>query len=240
MELSEVKKQLIAMQDLKNAEFSQKLSPDTKKKILGIRIPLLRNYAKDIVKMEDWQSFLNEAFMKKQKEEYMEEVMVQGFVLGYSPLPIEEKIAYIEKLIPKIDGWQICDTFIPTLKIKKKELNQVWNFILPYAKSKKEFEIRFAVIMMLDYFIVDEYVDEVIQIIDGIQTDKYYAQMGMAWCLAEIGIKFHEKAMTYLKGKNHLDNVTYNKALQKMIESYRVSEKEKNTLRKMKKTGCIC
>ncbi len=235
MNLLEIKNKLISMQDKENAEFSKKLSPDTKKKVLGIRIPILRNYAKEFVKTEDWQAFLKEALNKKHKEEYMEEVMLQGFVLGYSPLPLEDKLSYVEKLIPKIDGWQICDTFIPTLKIKKKDLPRVWDFINPYAKSKKEFEIRFAVIMMLDYFIIEEYVDEVIKTIDSIQTDKYYAQMGMAWCLAEIGIKFHEKAMKYLKSKNHLDDFTYNKALQKMIESYRINEKEKEILRKMKK-----
>ena len=162
MNLLEIKNTLISMQDIKNAEFSKKLSPDTKKKVLGIRIPILRNYAKEFVKTEDWQAFLSDAFHKKYKEEYMEEVMLQGFVLGYAPFPLKEKLKFIEKFILKIDGWQICDTFIPTLKIKKKDLPRVWEFINPYAKSKKEFEIRFAVIMMLDYFIVEEYVDEVI------------------------------------------------------------------------------
>ena len=127
-----------------------------------------------------------------------------------------------------------CKTVIPTLKVKEKDLDLVWKFIIPYTKSKEEFEIRFAVIMMLDYFINDEYVDKVIETIDKIKTDKYYAQMAMAWTLAEIGIKYNNKAMKYLKAKNNLDKFTYNKTLQKMIESYRVSDDNKKLLKEMK------
>ena len=89
--------------------------------------------------------------------------------------------------------------------------------------------------MMLDYFIIDEYIDEVIKILDSIKSDKYYAQMAIAWTMAEIGIKYNDKAMRYLKNKNNLDDFTYNKTLQKMIESYRIKEVQKEELRKMKR-----
>ena len=106
---------------------------------------------------------------------------------------------------------------------------------MPYAKSNKEFEIRFSVISMLDYFLIDEYVDEVIKILDSINNDGYYTKMGVAWTLAEIGIKYNSKLMDYLRGKNNLDKFTYNKTLQKMIESYRITAEEKEVLKLMKK-----
>lgn len=89
--------------------------------------------------------------------------------------------------------------------------------------------------MMLDYYIIDDYVDDVIKILDAVKTEKYYARMAIAWCLAEIGVKYNEKAILYLKNKNNLDDFTYNKTLQKMIESYRISIDQKEILRKMKR-----
>ena len=102
-------------------------------------------------------------------------------------------------------------------------------------KSEKEFEVRFAVITMLDNYITDDYVDSVISEIDKNTNTQYYAEMGIAWTLAEIGVKYNDKAMRYLKGNNHLDNFTFNKTLQKMRESYRVPKKIKEELKDMKR-----
>ena len=196
-------------------------------------IPNLKSFAKKFVKENDGKTYLDEAL--KGKDKYFEEVLFQGLVIGYTKMKLEEKIEYIKLFIPKIDSWAITDTVIPTFKFKEKELVQVWKFILPYTKSEKEFEVRFAVIVMLDYFIVPQYVGKVIKTLDGIKNDAYYAEMAIAWTLAEIGIKFNDKLMTYLKGDNHLDKFTYNKTLQKMIESYRISEEQKAELRSMKR-----
>lgn len=229
-----VREELLKLKDEEYAKFNRKLCPDTLKKIIGIRIPNLKSFAKKFVKENDGKAYLDEAL--KGKDKYFEEVLFQGLVIGYyTKMKLEEKIEYIKLFIPKIDSWAITDTVIPTFKFKEKELVQVWKFILPYTKSEKEFEVRFAVIVMLDYFIVPQYVDKVIKTLDGIKNDAYYAEMAIAWTLAEIGIKFNDKLMTYLKGDNHLDKFTYNKTLQKMIESYRISEEQKAELRNMKR-----
>lgn len=232
--IDEIRKELLEYEDLEYAKFNRKLCPDTKKEIIGIRISTLRKIAKDFVKSKDAKKYLDEV-LNSDDDKYFEEVIFQGLIIGYSKIEIDEKLSYIEKFIPKIDSWAISDTFIPTLKIKEKDLEKVWNFILPYTKSKEEFEVRFAVIMMLDYYMNELYVDKVIKVIDSIRNDKYYAEMAMAWTIAEIGIKFQEKAIAYLKGENHLDKFTYNKSLQKMIESYRIEDEVKNMLRKMKR-----
>lgn len=229
-----IKMELFKYSDIEYGKFNKKLCPDTKKEILGIRIPILRKIAKEFVKSQEHVEYLEEV-LHVNNDKYFEEVILQGLIIGYAKVELEEKLSYINLFVPKIDSWLVSDTFIPTLKFKEKDLKEVWNFILPYTKSNEEFEVRFAVIMMLDYFINNEYVDRVIEIIDGIKNDKYYAQMAMAWTIAEIGIKFPDKVFAYLKGENNLDKFTYNKSLQKMIESYRVRDEEKDVLRKMKR-----
>ena len=199
--------------------------------MLGIRVPILRKLAKQILKENNhWDEFV-----KRDNTIYFEEVLLQGLIIAYSKKDLKEKEIYIKKFIPKIDSWAINDTFVPTLKIKDQDLEEYWNFILPYTKSEKEFEVRFAVTSMLDYFINDEYVDKVLEELDNIKHEGYYVKMGVAWTLAEIGIKYNNKALKYLRGKNNLDKFTFNKTLQKMIESYRIDSKQKELLRTMKR-----
>lgn len=226
-----IREKLKELSESEYAKFNKKLCPDTKKQVLGIRIPKLRALAKEILKEEGWKEFIEEADIN-----CFEETILKGLVIAYSKIDLKEKLILVKEFIPNMDSWAITDTFCPTLKIKPKELEEIWNFILPYTKSKKEFETRFSIIMMLDYYITEEYVDKVIKAIDEIENDAYYVQMAKAWVIAEIGIKFNEKAMRYLKGENKLDKFTYNKALQKMIESYRISDETKILLKNMRET----
>lgn len=228
--IEEIRNSLKELKDEKYKEFNKGLCPDTNKEMLGIRIPILRKLAQKIVKEGNW-----EEFVKNEDIIYFEEVLLQGLIIGYSKLELKEKFEYIKLFVPRIDSWAINDTFVPTLKIKEKDLKEYWDFILPYTKSNKEFEIRFAVISMLDYFIIDEYVDKVIDILNNINHDGYYVKMGVAWTLAEVGIKYNDKAMKFLKEENDLDKFTYNKTLQKMIESFRIEKNQKDILRKMKR-----
>lgn len=228
--MNSIKQELQNLIDSEYAKFNQKLCPDTKKKMLGIRVPLLRKLAQKIVKEYNWQEFLKQA-----DDNYFEEVLLQGLVIGYAKIPIDEKLEYIKWFVPKIDSWAISDTFCPTLKIKPQDLPKVWEFIQSYLNASQEFYVRFAVIMMLDYYITDEYVDNVIEKLDKISHEGYYVKMAVAWTVCEIGIKFNEKAMKYLKGENHLDKFTFNKALQKMRESYRIDPKQKEILKQMKR-----
>lgn len=228
--VKDIRNRLLELSDEKYGDFNKKLCPDNKREMLGIRVPVLRKFAKEIVKENNW-----EKFVKNDKVKYFEEVLLQGLIIGYSKITFKEKLEYIKIFVPRIDSWAISDTFVPTLKIKQKELEEYWKFILLYTKSKKEYEVRFSIISMLDYFVTEEYVDEVIKNLDRINHEGYYVKMGVAWTLAEIGIKFNNKAMKYLEGKNNLDKFTFNKTLQKMIESYRISDSQKDILRKMKR-----
>lgn len=224
-----IKEELEKNVDFKYKEFNRKLCPDTKRKMLGIRIPVLRKLAKKIIANNP------EEYLKDAPNDYLEEVLLEGLVIASLKVDIKAKLKRMETYIPKIDSWILTDTVCPTIKPKNNELKIVWDFINKYLKSQEEFEIRFAVIIMLNYYIIDEYVDKVIIALDSIQSDKYYAEMAIAWCLAEIGIKYNEKVMKYLRGDNNLSKFTFNKTLQKMRESYRISDEQKILLKKMKR-----
>lgn len=230
--MKKILQELIDLKDENYKEFNKKLCPDTKREMLGIRVPALRKLAQNIVKNEgyNWKEFV-----QNDNPQYFEEVLLQGLIIAYSKKELEEKMEYMKNIIPRIDSWAMTDTIIPTLKIKEKDLDKYWEFILTYINSDREFEVRYSVVSMLDYFIIDKYVDEVINILNNISHEGYYVKMAVAWTLAEIGIKYNNKAMIFLKDKNNLDKFTYNKTLQKMIESYRITDEQKSILRKMKR-----
>ena len=107
---------------------------------------------------------------------------------------------------------------------------------MKYKNSKKEFESRIVAVCLLSHYLNDEYIDRVIEVLNSLNTDDYYSQMGTAWAVATVMGKYPEKCLEYLKSKKcRLDKITYNKSLQKIRESFRVSEEIKaliNTMRK--------
>ena len=228
-----IKEELLKLQDEKYKEFNSSLCPDNNRKMIGIRVPILREFSKKLLKEYTLEEIVNNI-----DTEYFEEVMVRGFCIAYTKMEFKDKYRYIDDFIPLIDSWAITDSFVPSLKIKEKDLKSVLKYIQNYLKSDKEFYIRFAVIMYLDYFITDEFVDKVIEDLNNISHDGYYVKMGVAWCLCEIGIKYYNKFIYYMKSNdNKLDKFTYNKTIQKMIESYRVTNEQKDILRDMKRKG---
>lgn len=225
-----VKKDLKELVDLKYQEFHSNLCPGTDN-ILGIRVPVLRNYAKELSKQDSLDDLLHNI-----EDEYYEEIMLKGMLIGLAKnLEWKELENYIKKFVPKIDNWAICDVFCAGLKITKKYKKEMFSLLKGYLKSDKEFEVRFAVVMILDYYIETEYLEEDFQIFDKIKLDAYYVKMAVAWAISICFIKFYDKTLTYLKNNDKLDNWTYNKGIQKALESYRITEEQKEELRIWKK-----
>lgn len=223
----ELREKLFEVQDKEYQKFQSKLCPNINN-IIGVRIPILRKMAKQIAK-ENAEEFLNNT-----KIEFYEEKMLYGFVIGYMKENLSEKLKYLDKFVPMIDNWAICDCSINTFKFVQNNLEEIWNYLQKYVKSNKEYELRFVIIMLMDYYLVDNYIDKVLELYNQIKNDGYYVKMAVAWAIAEAYIKYPEKVMKVLR-ENNLDNFTYNKTLQKMIESYRIDKSVKDTLRKMKR-----
>lgn len=222
----EIRSKLFNLSEDEYRNFHSKLCPNTEN-ILGVRLPLLRNMAKDLAK-NNWEAYLNNPY-----NEYYEEIMIEGLTIGYIKTDINTRLKYIKRFIPKIDNWAICDSFCNNLKFTKKNLNEVWEFISTYLSSNKEFELRFAIVMMLHYYINEEYIDRVLHILNDINHEGYYVKMAVAWAISFAYIKFPHKTLVFLKN-NNLDSFTYNKSLQKIIESTRVSKEDKDSIRSMK------
>ena len=224
-----IKDKLFELAYQKYKEFHGGLCPGTEN-IIGVRVPVLRKYAQELFKEKDWKQTIEEI-----DNEYYEEIMLQGMLIGQVKNEnINIILKYVEKYVPKIDNWAICDVFCAGLKITKKYKKEMWSFIQKYLKSDKEFEIRFAVVMILDYYIDEEYLKEDFKIFDNIKHEGYYVKMAVAWAISICLIKYYEDTLEYLK-KSKIDNWTYNKAIQKAIESYRISDERKQELRKIKK-----
>lgn len=225
--MENIRKKLFELQDLEYQKFHSGLCPNVDN-IIGVRIPELRKIAKQIANEN------SKEFLENVKTDYYEEKMLYGLVIGYMKCSLEERLLYLDKFVPMIDNWAICDSCITTYKFTKKYKSEIWEYIQKYLKSEKEFEIRFGVIMLMDYYLTDEYIENILQIYNEIKYDGYYVKMAVAWAISTCYVKFPEETMKLLKD-NELDDFTYNKALQKMIESYRVDKETKNEIRKMKR-----
>ena len=242
-----IQERLYELADEEYRAFSQKLTPG-KTNILGVRLPVLRKLAEEIAK-EDWRAYLKEAMEDSiepqateqgneaeasKKETSMEEVLLQGMVIGKCKADIEEILCLTAAFIPKIDCWPVCDSFCTSLKITNNHRERVWEFLQPYLRSDKEYEIRFGVVMLLNYYILPEYAPSAFAHFDRIVHEGYYVKMAVAWAISIYFIKLPELALSYLRD-NQLDDFTYNKALQKITESYRVEQDTKEMIRGMKR-----
>lgn len=224
-----IKEVLLCHVDDKYKDFTSSLIPGARP-ILGVRIPELRKIAKEVAK-GDWQSFLKEA-----PEEFHEEVNVKGFVIGYAKTDLETLLPYIAEHIEKINDWSLCDGFCSNLKIAAKNREVFLEFLLPYAELDDEFKQRVVAVMLMNYYLDEEYIDQTLAVLDRLKNEKYYCKMAVAWAVATSWAKQRDKTYAYmLDGNNTLDDWTYNKAIQKMLESYRVSDEDKQMLKKMKR-----
>ena len=224
----EIKDYLRHNSDIKYQEFSKKINGDTHYPLLGVKTPLLRSYAKILYK----QYSLND-LIAIIDEEYYEEIMLKGILIGLYPLTSEELIKYIKYYVPKIDNWALCDTFCSGLKRVKKYYKEIFGLLKHFLKSKSEFTVRFSLVMLLNYYLHDEYLLEIEEIIVNVKLDKYYVKMANAWLISYYIIKYYERALLFLK-KENVDKWTLNKAISKCCDSYRLNEYQKEELRKVK------
>lgn len=210
----------------KFAAFQRRLIPG--EKILGVRIPALRAIAKRIAG-GDWRRFLSEA-----QDGTMEEVMVQGLVIGSAKMDYGEALERAASFVPKIKSWASCDICGSSFKFLKKDPESSWRFLTRYLQSENEFAVRFAVTLLMEFYMTEESVGRLFPVFDSVRHKGYYVKMAVAWAVSNCFIHYPDKTMPYLRS-NRLDDWTFNKALQKITESYRVDDGAKQTIRAMKR-----
>ena len=228
MEYQEIQNQLRELAEKEYQEFTGKLILNVPpERILGVRLPVMRKMAAKIAR-GNWKDYVAE------EKEYFEEIMLEGMVLGEVSLPWEELEPYLRRFIPKIDNWSVCDSFCTGLKIASREHEKVWQFLRGYLESEQAYEIRFALVMILKYYVEESHREEVFGWFDRICHPDYYVKMAVAWAVSCWYLKFPRETFSYLKN-DRMDDFTHNKTIQKIRESRRVSKQEKQELMKLKR-----
>ncbi len=194
---------------------------------MGVKVPLLRKLAKEIVK-GDWREFLKGygfysqscgAIDKKCKDIYFEEVMIVGMVINLAKMEQTERMELVRAFIPLIDNWSVCDIFCCDAKWAN---DSIWDFLQPYLNSDKEFEIRFAVVMLMCYFLKENTISKVFESLKTIHYGAYYVDMAVAWCLATATVKFRLQTCSFIDSASLPEGVI-KKYHQKVRDSRRVN-----------------
>lgn len=246
----QIRTRLYEMSDADYQKFSASLIPDSGRGVLlGIRLPLLRDYAKELSK-GDWRAELAE-----KEDIYFEETMLRGMILGYACRDIDELLSYLEDFIPRVQNWSVCDSVCNSLKLVEKYPEKTWEFLQPYLYSGEEFPTRVGLILLLSHFVKlgeggkkiprkrtvtmeslrgeEEkglYLERILKTLDREFKEGYYAQMAAAWLIAELFVTYPVRSMRALQ-ELHLDDFTRKKAVQKIRESRIPNQEVKDYLK---------
>lgn len=217
---------LQSISDFKYKNFHSKLIGNDN--LYGVRTPDLKIIAKEIAQ-GDYISFI-----KCNNKIIYEEQLLYGLVLGYIKVPFNSLLEMLDEFIIYNNNWAINDITCANMKAFKKNKEDGLFYIHKCINSDNPWSIRFGIVLLLDFYVNDNYIDEIFSICDDIQNDEYYVKMAIAWLISICYIKCRNQTIKYLNC-NKLDKWTYNKAIQKIIESKRISKEEKEILKKLKR-----
>lgn len=230
--VQEIREQLFQLSEESYKDFNRNIVPG-EERMIGVRLPALRKLARETAKSSG-REYLDEAAEAMGPDSLHEEIMLYGMVLGYTKMEKEERAERLDRFVPLIRTWAICDTCVTGYKFMEKEPDYWFDYLKRYETSDKEFDLRFMIISMLSHFIDDRHIDEVLRLCGYIRNDGYYTKMGVAWTVSVCYVKYPEKTRKLLES-GVMDEFTHNKSIQKIRESYRVSREEKEELKKLKK-----
>lgn len=226
MILDEIRNELFKMQDTAYRDFNSKLIPTVDKSLfIGVRTPELRKYAKQLAKREDIEDFLNLLPHK-----YFDENQLHAFIVS----EIKDFNSCVEKVnefLPHIDNWATCDQLSP--KVFKKHHKELIAYIKEWLESDNVYTIRFGIGMLMEHFLDEDFDINYLETVSNIRSDEYYVNMMIAWYFATALAKRYESVLPFIE-KRSLDIWTHNKAIQKAVESYRISTERKTYLRELK------
>ena len=229
MIVEEITNELFKMQDEKYRDFNSKLIPTVdKESMIGVRTPELRKYAKQLVKREDVREFLHSVPHK-----YFDENQLHAFILAEIKdfgVCLEE----VKNFLPYIDNWATCDQLSP--KVFKKYRKELLLHIKEWINSDKTYTVRFGIGMLMEHFLDEEFDFTYPEMVAEIRSEEYYINMMTAWYFATALAKQYEKVLPFIENKK-LDTWTHNKAIQKAVESYRITDEQKTYLKGIKVKG---
>ena len=219
-----IQKELLSMGEEVYREFSAKLMPTAEKEtVIGIRVPVLRKYAKSL---EDYDDFLNQL-----PHRYFEENNLHAFLIERER-DFDCCIEKLEAFLPYVDNWATCDGMKP--KALKKEPRKLLLHIKKWITSGKTYTVRYAINLLMSYYLDEQFQPEFLTMVCDVHSDEYYINMMRAWYFATALAKQYEATLPYLQ--NHLlDEWTHNKTIQKAIESYRICDGQKCDLRTLRR-----
>ena len=218
---------LFLMQDNEYRLFTSKSIPNIDiDKIIGVRIPDIRKLAKELNDGDMINAFLDELPHK-----YHEENLLHGILLGSKIKDIDILLKRLDKFLKYVDNWAVCDTISP--KLFKKYPDKVYECITKWINSKYEYKIRFGAVSLLQFYLDDNFRMDELDLVNSIKYESYYVNMAIAWFYSFALIKQYDNVIDIFR-KHKLDKWIHNKAIQKGIESYRISEDRKEYLRSLK------
>ena len=195
--------------------------------VIEVSTPILKKIAKDIGK-GNYREFL-----QLLGEDYYEEITLYGFIIC-NIKDINESISCLNSYKQRINNWASCDLFCSGYKIVNKNKDCFWKYINDNISSDNLWIRRMFFVLILSYYVEEEYLEDIFRLCDNYNTNDYYVQMAVAWLISICYIKYSVITLVYIKN-NKLDNFTHNKAIQKIRDSYRVSSEDKEYLNGLKR-----
>ena len=225
----EIEERLFALQDKGYRDFHKKLVPTVPQdKIIGVRTPALRKLAKEIVQMGE-----AEAFLARLPHRYFDENQLHAFIIS-GLKDYGECMAHLQEFLPYIDNWATCDQLSP--KVFKQHRQELLKEIRKWLESEETYTVRFAIGMLMHNFLDEDFDEAYLSMVAEVRSEEYYVNMMIAWYFATALAKQYEAALPFIEG-NRLAAWTHNKAIQKAVESRRVSMERKEYLRGLKVRG---
>ena len=222
----EIVAELFRLRDADYAQMQKKIIPTVEEgRIIGVRTPALRALAKNLYGDRE-----TEAFLSNLPHPYFDEDQLHAFVISLEK-DFDRCMTWVEAFLPYVDNWATCDQLSP--KVFRKEPDQLLAHIHEWIHSDRTYTVRFGVGMLMQHFLGDNFRTEYASTVARLRSDEYYVNMMRAWYFATALAKQYDAVLPCLEEKR-LDVWTHNKAIQKALESYRITSEQKDYLRTLK------
>ncbi len=223
----DIRKELLKLQDTGYRKMQVTTIPTVDAdSIIGVRTPALRNLAKELSKRDDISLFLNELPHK-----YFEENQLHAFILSGMKDALS-CIKLVDVFLPYVDNWATCDQMSP--KVFKKNKGLLLDYVEKWIRSDHTYVKRFAVGMLMEHFLDEDFKTSYLTKVAKIRSDEYYVNMMTAWYFATALAKQYESTIPFIE-KHKLDKWTHNKTIQKAVESYRITPEQKEYLKSLRR-----